>query len=83
MHAAKLVSACGTRARQRLRNTRMKRQRTERYQMPDHESVARDRWALILAGKWSDYGAPQRVMNTVARLAVSPDWLGRLSPQSA
>ena len=37
----------------------------------------------VRAVQWSDCGAPQRVMNTVARLALSPDWLGRLSPRSA
>lgn len=37
----------------------------------------------VTAVQWSDCGASRRVMDTVARLAVSPDWLGRLSPQSA
>jgi mannose-1-phosphate guanylyltransferase len=33
--------------------------------------------------EWSDWGAPGRVMDTLVRLGISPEWLGRLSPQSA
>jgi mannose-1-phosphate guanylyltransferase len=32
---------------------------------------------------WSDWGAPQRVLDTLAGLGVSPEWAGRLVSRSA
>jgi mannose-1-phosphate guanylyltransferase len=33
--------------------------------------------------QWSDWGAPERVMDTLARLGVTPAWAGRLTAQTA
>jgi mannose-1-phosphate guanylyltransferase len=33
--------------------------------------------------QWSDWGAPERVMGTLARLGITPAWADRLAPQSA
>ena len=33
--------------------------------------------------RWSDWGAPERVMGTLARLGVTPAWAERLAAQSA
>lgn len=33
--------------------------------------------------RWSDWGAPERVMGTLARLGVTPAWAERLAPRSA